>query len=407
MRLSTTRLAHALGPTGQAAVVGLALTLMHLGFVLAVSAQPDLPAAYRALVQWDSVPYAELVDQGYHRVDRPELGIFSNVAYFPGYPLLARAIKRLLALDTEVALLVAAQLAWWLFWTYVYRLFQHWRVPTSIQVTVTVAMLSHPTAFFAVSAYTESLFMAGFLGLIFWTASNSRFSWAWAGLHGAIMTGTRITGLPLALYPIWRDLVGPLIATAKLSLPRLRSLIIVACTSLGAGSFFAYCYVRFGHWDEVIRTQQRGWNLEADYLAIFRASTYQFPAELLRTASLNRLLVIFTMALFLSTIVAEICWRRVEPNRWRPRAALYIAAGLMFYLYISVLAGVDMISMVRYIFPIHTTLLLAYAHFFASSDSRVARLKPVFRVALLGLSAAGLGVQAHYARNFSLGIWVG
>src|SRR5262245_17610290 len=92
--------------------IAMAIVGFQVALALLAAGNPDIPKAYRALLQWDSRWYESIAD-GYHSVippvaERPER---SNVAFFPGYPLLARALARAFGLESGVALLLAAQAA--------------------------------------------------------------------------------------------------------------------------------------------------------------------------------------------------------------------------------------------------------------------------------------------------------
>ena len=45
---------------------------------------------------------------------------------------------------------------------------------------------------------------------------------------------------------------------------------------LGAASFFIYCLLRWGRWDIYMLTQQAGWAIVPDYLAVFKPESYHW-----------------------------------------------------------------------------------------------------------------------------------
>src|SRR5205085_9074727 len=57
-----------------------------------------------------------------------------NVAFFPAYPALASLLRAALRVDTETALLIAAQLAAWGFWTYFFLFCKRWNLSPTIRV---------------------------------------------------------------------------------------------------------------------------------------------------------------------------------------------------------------------------------------------------------------------------------
>src|SRR5258706_5887118 len=125
---------------------------------------------YHQLLEWDGGWYRTIV-QGYHSTipplkDRPDV---ANVAFFPGYPITARMVVLLTGWSPETALLATSHLAAWLFWAYVLALCRRWGLSPAGTAGVVGAIVVHPTAFFLVVGYAESLFLAMLLGFVFWS----------------------------------------------------------------------------------------------------------------------------------------------------------------------------------------------------------------------------------------------
>src|SRR4029077_10403532 len=97
----------------------------------------SLADRYLALVQHDSYWFANIIDRGYGTIvppiERKEMEV-SNVAFFPGYPILAGTLKQLTGLSTGQSLLLIAQAAACGFWTYFFLFCQRWRLPLSLQI---------------------------------------------------------------------------------------------------------------------------------------------------------------------------------------------------------------------------------------------------------------------------------
>ena len=91
----------------------------------------------------------------------------SNVAFFPAYPAIAAVLHYGLHLGIYNALLVTAQAAAWGFWSYFFLFCQRWNISPLLQFFGALAIFAHPTAFFLVSGYSESLFLMGLFGFIF------------------------------------------------------------------------------------------------------------------------------------------------------------------------------------------------------------------------------------------------
>src|SRR5205823_5864598 len=111
-------------------------------------------------------------------------------------------------------------------------------------ILVGVAVLAaHPAAFFLIAGYSESLFMMTLLGMIYWGhACRNTGSALLSGLHGAVMTLTRIVGLPCAVYALVTFLSAP---PASVRTRRFWSGFTLAAFAsvvalLGILSYFAY-----------------------------------------------------------------------------------------------------------------------------------------------------------------------
>ncbi len=264
--------------------LGLFVTLAQIAFALGV-ANPEgtLAERYLSLVQHDSYWFANIIDRGYGTTvppSEPKEMEVSNVAFFPAYPLLAGALKRVTRLETYPALLVTAQLATWGFWTYFFLFCQRWELPKSLQVFGALALAAHPAAFYLVAGYSESLFLMTLVGFIYWSTSERRGAKVFAVMHGFAMSATRIVGLVCATFPVVQALFrNDSRPNEKLRdrIARYRApLLIVLFSMLGGVTFFLYCQVRWGRWDLYLLTQESGWAIDADYGAIFKPENYHF-----------------------------------------------------------------------------------------------------------------------------------
>src|SRR5205085_2011430 len=142
-----------------------------------------------------------------------------------------------------------------------------------------LAVVAHPAAFFLVAGYSESLFLMALFGFLYWSSAEGRAAKFLAALHGYAMSATRIVGILCALFPVvhavfqngWRGL------REVPSWPRrfVPAMVVTLGATLGAGSFFFYCLVRWGRWDLYMLTQQAGWAIVPDYLAVFRPENYR------------------------------------------------------------------------------------------------------------------------------------
>src|SRR5207302_3000051 len=121
---------------------------------------------------------------------------------------------------------------------------ERWNLPSGWQLLGALAILAHPAAFFLVAGYSESLFLMGLLGFLFWSGTEARGARILAAIHGIVMSATRIVGLPCALAPLvkriwelgWRKLTNVRDWLANYGATALLS----ASAMLGGLGFFIY-----------------------------------------------------------------------------------------------------------------------------------------------------------------------
>jgi hypothetical protein len=340
----------------------------------------------------------------------------AEVGFFPGYPLSARLVAAVTGLPAASAVLVAAQLACWGLWTYVFLFLRRWQVGAPVAAAGVLAVLMHPCAFFLVAGYSESLFLMAMLGFFYWSSSRTPGVWLLAAAHGVVMTATRIVGLPLAVCPL-------LLAAASLVwaerghpehwLRRLTSAgLLSGVSSLGGLLFFAFCRLQYGRWDAYMHSQRACWGITPDYLALFKPEIYRvawpiFINGLVNPNDLSRLCVPGTIVLFLLLALIECRTARVDPARtWRERAGLYLAGGLLFYIAVAGLANSSLISMIRYTFCVHVVLALAAVHLATRVPPRGILVRRATFALLAVMAVVCVVCQLMLAHLFTHGEWV-
>ncbi len=394
--------------------LGLAVTVAQVLLALSFT-DPEagsLSDRYRALVQHDSYWFANIIDRGYGTtlppIDHKEMEV-SNVAFFPAYPLATGALRAVTGLDTYAALLVTAQLATWAFWSYFFLFAERWELSAVAQVFGALAILAHPAGFYLVAGYSESLFLAALVGFIYWSTRESRGANALAVAHGALLSATRIVGLPCALFPIVRSIcTGRRVQSFRAWLWRQRAAVLVSGLSmLGGLAFFAYCQVRWGRWDLYMLTQNAGWGIAPDYLAAFRPGNYRWTLpEYFEPTRVSQFTSALAGGLFVTIAAGELIAALRGVSGWTRRLGFYFCAAIIYYLSLAGVASVQLESMLRYDLCVHALVVLGLLHFF-----RQLRDAPVFARALaMGVAAVacagGLALQGYYVWNFSQGNWV-
>ena len=131
-------------------------------------------------MQHDSYWFANIIERGYETILPPiqhKMMEVSNVAFFPAYPTAAGALHKWLGIPTYEALLIVAQAAAWGLWSYFFLLCQRWQISGLLQFFGAATIFAHPGAFFLIAAYSESLFLFGLVGFIYWTGAEGRAVW--------------------------------------------------------------------------------------------------------------------------------------------------------------------------------------------------------------------------------------
>ncbi|WP_028419563.1 MULTISPECIES: mannosyltransferase family protein [unclassified Streptomyces] len=207
--------------------------------------------------QWDANHYLHIARDGYFPAGAgPWLGDWDNrEAFFPGYPLLLRAVHVVVPDWTAAGLLIslAAGAVAVLALSRVARSY----VPEDAagHRTVLFFLLSPCTVFLA-AGYTEALFLA--FALPAWLAAR-RHQWAWACALTALATTVRVSGLFLAAAVAVLFVVTALQAgTGK----AWRGVAWPALPGLPPLAYSWYLHAHTGDWMAWKHAQERGWYRE-------------------------------------------------------------------------------------------------------------------------------------------------
>jgi hypothetical protein len=396
-------------------VAGLAVTLLQLGLAIGLLA-PEAPLAdrYLALGQHDSYWFENIMDRGYQTIVPPiehKVMEVSNVAFFPAYPAIASLLQRAVDINSVTALLITAQLAACGFWVYFFLFCKRWNIPNVLQIGGTLLLLAHPASFFLIAAYSESLFLMALLGFIYWSTAKGRTARVLAGIHGIVMSAARIVGIVCAAFPVvrsifqsgWRGLLRP-----REWLRENRGAIgLTIVAASGAIAFFAYCQLRWGHWELYMLTQAAGWGIEPDYLAVFKPENYRWlipaPNDPIEASQMSMTLgALLLVGVLICEVVPALRRRACLPMR----LGIYFCAAVIYYLSVSGVARVDMESMLRYEFCAYALIVLAFLNFLRQFRKPPIWVRASATAAVALFSAAGLCAQGWYVWNFTRGNWV-
>src|SRR5215813_3345542 len=118
--------------------------------------------------------------------------------------------------------------------------------------------------------------------------------------------------------------------------------------------------ISWGHWDIYMLTQQFGWDIRPDYLAIFRPSSYHWLLpDLAYPTEMSQMAMTLGGIMLLGMFTAEFFLSKKRPTNRSVRVVFYFAAFVLYFLSVSGVARVNMESMLRYEFCLHPLIVLA------------------------------------------------
>jgi hypothetical protein len=194
--------------------------------------------------QWDVDHLIDIGRYGYggNPANPPDPGL---PGFFPGFPLLLRAIHVVVP-DWRVAALLISFVAGGIAMVALARLGEH-EGPAGAGPRAVVALLLSPMALFLFAGYTEALFLA--CALPAWLLARQG-RWEAAALCGFAAGFVRITGVFLAIALVVEFLVHD---------RRWRMLPWLVPSFLGAAAYSVYQWGRTGDWLAWQHAQERGW----------------------------------------------------------------------------------------------------------------------------------------------------
>ena len=394
-----------------------AVWLLQFWLVLRGTQSPSLGSALMSFGTWDSTWYESIAEYGFWQelpAGTPHAGA-QTVAWFPAFPLTGRAVHWALGTDIRLSLMITAALGSLLFWLYLAAISEKVKLPWPYKAAVAVLIVAHPAAFFMLSEYSESMFLAATLGFCFWLSRSGRAGLGWAAFHGFVASATRLIGMPIAGLPWLSEFLWP---SSRDSKRWLRPLAVSALGCAGGLAYFAFLQFRFGNWRLYMDTQMKNWGIRPDYSALLRPASYAIcRGDLLEAGCLSQnsvgltllLLGISGVVLLLSGALNSQSVRQDDRIRAKLAVALYGSAIICFVISVAGLASRGMVSMIRYTYPSYVLALVVIC--LGLSEFRLEVLRSRwFQVAicgaLLALAVGLFGIQNILILRFIRAAWV-
>jgi len=288
----------------------------------------DTSPFWDSFARFDTGYYEGIAWNGYTPVAEGR----SNIAYFPVYPLLMRAVGSLFGRHHAIYYIAGIGISWVCFVLAMVALYYLARLDLPPRRAERAVLLTaiFPFAIFYGVAYSESTFLL-FVVLAFFFFRTQR--WLLGGLCGAVATATRVPGILIVPALAW-------IAWRNLEPGRHGRVSAAAGLLLSASGFTAYCFYVYwltGHPFEWAATLERWGNGYHPGSAPWTA-----PAALLRQLFTHpyRYLATEPMAV-IDTLygVTGIAFVLAVPMVWRRLGAAY-ALFMLLNLWLPLSSGV-------------------------------------------------------------------
>ncbi len=211
----------------------------------------DADPVLAPFLRWDAHHYLHIARDGYFPADAgPWLSGWDNrEAFFPGFPLLLRAVHTVVPDWTAAGLLISfvagavAVLA-------LARIARSYLSEEAAGQRTALFFLLSPCAVFLAVGYTEALFLA--FALPAWLAAQ-RHQWAWACTLTALATTVRVSGLFLAAA------IAVLFVLSVRTRRGWRGAAWLVLPALPPVAYSWYLHAHTGDWMAWKHAQERGW----------------------------------------------------------------------------------------------------------------------------------------------------
>lgn len=201
------------------------------------------------LAGWDSWHFTRIAEGGYLPPGLP----CCDQAFFPGYPLLIRAVMPLVAGSALAAGLAVTALSGAVAAVALRRLALLRTGDEQVARRAVLYLAIAPTGIFLTAVYTEAMFLA--LSVAAWLAASRR-RWWWAGLLAAGAATVRVNGLLLAAA--LAVLYAEQLRRDRSWRPRKDVLALLAPV-LATGAYLGYLAARTGSTGAWQEAQAQGW----------------------------------------------------------------------------------------------------------------------------------------------------
>ncbi len=215
------------------------------------------------LEHWDASWYLDLAQHGYtHTAEK------SNAVFFPLYPGLLRIVAST-GLDWRVSGYLISNTALWVACGLLWKLTRRETGDDATATRAVLVMLFSPMAFIFSAIYSESLFLVGAIGALYY-ARAGRWWIAGAFAFGAALT--RAVGVVLIVPLAWEFARQAWERKAKLEARLIRSALPCLLPAVGAACYVGLMKILFGSYMLYFEAQQH-WGRRLTFVWDFLAKS--------------------------------------------------------------------------------------------------------------------------------------
>ncbi|MEU1815634.1 hypothetical protein ABZ543_10615 [Streptomyces roseifaciens] len=280
-------------------------TVLHL-LILSAMSDADGPGLRKRLLAWDGNLYVGIAQDGYaQRYSYTDDGSLTgnNLAFFPLFPMLIRAVHTVTRLDWGTSGIVTAHLALLAALIVVHRLLTRLHDGRTALCAIVLLAGAQPMALSFLMSYSESLFLALAAGTLL---AAHRKAWLTAGTL-ALLTGLTRPAAAAVAAALAVAVLLHLLRERRVT-PRPLAAVVLGC--LGTPLYLWWVGRRIGDMDAWFRIQEAGWGTHWDNGAAF----LDFLGETLRRGE-GWVSVSTAVILLALTCATVLTWHR---GTWPP-----------------------------------------------------------------------------------------
>ncbi len=238
------------------------LLLLAIAYLTIEHIHPVVPftwdiALFQMLCRWDCGWYVQIIEHGYSAASAPDQPGVTSLAFFPVFPLLAKALHLSTGLSAHDSALIVANLCFFAALCYIHQYVLALAMRPRVAMLSVALLCFAPQSFSFSTAYTESTFLLLLAAALYHFRHEHILR---ASVAAALLSATRAVGIFFVFFALFylasrfgRSLPQRLWQRPQLALP-------IVLAPLGLVAFWFYCYWLTGDAFAQASSAGHGWN---------------------------------------------------------------------------------------------------------------------------------------------------